>query len=138
MVVKNRYYVIITFKMEWNSNSNEKWNSCGHLFTLNSNEKWNSYGPLSIDITSLFHSKWNGVQIQMKNGAHIRVYKTNKESMPNFGQFISAKVNKTVSQSQAQFRKKLRKLSLRQNDSFLIEKRVYHDIFCHSILSSLQ
>ena len=39
-------------------------------------------------------------------------------------QFISIKVKKNLRQSQAQFREKLRKLRLRQNNDFLIKKRV--------------
>jgi len=42
----------------------------------------------------------------------------------HFGQFISEKVKKNLRKSQAQFREKLRKLSLRQNYDFLITKRV--------------
>ena len=39
-------------------------------------------------------------------------------------QFISVKAKKNLRKSQAQFREKLRKLRLRQNNNFLIKKRV--------------
>ena len=48
----------------------------------------------------------------------------NKKRVAHFSQFISVKVKKNFKKSQAQFREKLRKLRLRQNDSFLIKKRV--------------
>ena len=38
---------------------------------------------------------------------------------------MSAKVKKNLRKSEAQFRKKLRKLRLRQNNDFLIKKNVY-------------
>ena len=46
------------------------------------------------------------------------------ERLSNFSQFISVKVKKNLRKSENQFREKLRKLRLRQNDSFLIEKNV--------------
>ena len=49
----------------------------------------------------------------------------NNESVTHFSQFISVKVNKNLRKSQAQFREKLRKLRLRQNNDFLIKKRVF-------------
>ena len=45
-----------------------------------------------------------------------------EESATHFSQFISVKVKKISSKSQAQFCEKLRKLKLRQNDGFLIKK----------------
>ena len=58
----------------------------------------------------------------VKDGIQIRLSNINKESVSNFSQFISVKVNKNVRKSQAQFQKKLRKLRLRQNDDILIKK----------------
>ena len=46
-------------------------------------------------------------------------------SVNHFGQFILVKVKKDFRKSQAQFGEKLRKLRLRQNDGFLMEKNVY-------------
>jgi len=43
----------------------------------------------------------------------------------HFSQFISVKIKKNLRKSQAQFRKKLRTLRLRQNDYFLIKNRVW-------------
>ena len=54
----------------------------------------------------------------------MQVYTINKESVDHFSQFISEKVKKNLRKCQAQFREKLRKLRLRQNDGFLIKKRV--------------
>ena len=45
-----------------------------------------------------------------------------KESVINFTQFISMKVEKILGKSQAQFREKLRKLRLWRNDGCLIKK----------------
>ena len=45
----------------------------------------------------------------------------NNESVNHFGQFISVKVKNNLRKSEAQFREKLRKLRLRQNDGFLIK-----------------
>ena len=56
----------------------------------------------------------------VKDGIHIQVYNVNNESVNHFSQFISVKVKKNLRKSQAQFRGKLRKLRLRQNDGFLI------------------
>ena len=56
----------------------------------------------------------------VKNGIQIRFYKINNESVTHFSQFIPLKVTKIVRKSQAQFWEKLRKLTLRQNDGFLI------------------
>ena len=54
----------------------------------------------------------------------IPVYNINNKSVSHFSQFISVEVKKNLTKSQAQFREKLRKLRLRQNDGFLI-KNVY-------------
>ena len=40
---------------------------------------------------------------------------------------MSAKVKKNLRKSEAQFRKKLKKLRLRQNNDFLIKKNVYRN-----------
>ena len=46
----------------------------------------------------------------------------NEESATHFSRFVSAKFKKLLRKSQSLFREKLRKLRLRQNDRFLIEK----------------
>ena len=55
----------------------------------------------------------------------IQVYKIDNESVTHFSQFILVKAVKNIRKLQAQFREKLRKLRLRQNDGFLIKKYVY-------------
>ena len=60
----------------------------------------------------------------VKDGSQIQMYIIYNESLSNFSQFISVKVKKNLGKSENQFREKLRKLRLRQNDSFLIEKNV--------------
>ena len=62
----------------------------------------------------------------VKSGIQIRAYKTNKECVPHFSQFISVKRKTKLRKSQAQFRGKLRKLRLRPNDGFLIKNFVYN------------
>ena len=59
----------------------------------------------------------------VKDGIQIKVYNINNESVNNFGQFILVKVTRNLRKSQAQFREKLRKLRLRQNNDFLLKKR---------------
>ena len=59
-----------------------------------------------------------------QDGIQIPIYNINNESVNHFSQFISVKVKKNLRKSQAQFREKLRKLRLRQNNGFLIKKRV--------------
>jgi len=59
-----------------------------------------------------------------KDGIQIQVNNINNESVNHFSQFISVKVKKNLRESQAHFREKLRKLRLRQNNGFLIKKRV--------------
>ena len=44
------------------------------------------------------------------------------ESINHYSQFISVKAKKNLRKSEAQFREKLRKLRLRQNNDFLIKK----------------
>ena len=58
----------------------------------------------------------------VKDGIQFRVYKIKNECVKHFSQFISEKVKINLRKSQAQFREKLRKLRLRQNDGFLIKK----------------
>ena len=58
----------------------------------------------------------------VKDGTQIQVYIINNEFLTHISQFISEKVKKNLRKSQAQFREKLRKLRLRQNDGFLIRK----------------
>ena len=60
----------------------------------------------------------------VKVGIQILVYNINNESVNHFSQFILIKVKKNLRKSQAQFREKLRKLRLRQNDCFLIKQNV--------------
>ena len=67
-----------------------------------------------IGQTSIFRRFW--IQIQM--------YNINNESVNHFSQFILAKVKKNLRKSHAQFREKLRKSRLRQNEGFLIKKCV--------------
>ena len=65
--------------------------------------------------------------LDVKGGTQVRVYKINNESVIYFSQFISVKEKKYLGKSLAQFREKLGKLRLRQNDSFLIKKSCKHD-----------
>ena len=63
----------------------------------------------------------------VKDGIQIRAHNINNEFVTHFSQFISVKVTKNLRKSQAQFRKKLRKLTLRKNDGFLIKDK---SVFC--------
>ena len=54
----------------------------------------------------------------------IQLYNIYNESLSHFSQFISVKVKNNLWKFQAQFRKKLRKLRLSQNDGFLIKAHV--------------
>ena len=54
----------------------------------------------------------------VKDGTQIRVYKINNENVIHFSQ-------KMLRKPQAQFREKLRKLRVRQNDDFLIERIIF-------------
>ena len=73
------------------------------------------YWP-KIDISSSLHSN-------VKDGVQVRVYKLNSESVTHFSQFFfKVKANRNLRKYQSQFRKKLRKLRLRQNDAFLSKK----------------
>ena len=58
----------------------------------------------------------------IKDGIQTQVYNIINESVNLSSQFISVKVKKNLRKSQAQFREKLRKLRLRQNNDFLIKK----------------
>ena len=53
----------------------------------------------------------------------MQVYNIINERVYHSSQIISAKVKKIVRKSEAQFRRKLRKLRLRQNNDFLIKKQ---------------
>ena len=57
-----------------------------------------------------------------KDGIQIQVNNINNESVNHFSQFISVTVKKNLRKSQAQFREKLRKLRLRQNNGFPYKK----------------
>ena len=59
----------------------------------------------------------------VKDRIQIQVYNIIIESVNDPSQFISVKVKKNLSKYQAQFREKLRKLRLRQNNDFLIKKK---------------
>ena len=60
------------------------------------------------------------------------------KSVYHSSQFISIKVKKNLRKSQAQFRAKLSKLRLRQNNDFLIKKNVYSLTMCLKILEIWQ
>ena len=60
----------------------------------------------------------------VKDEIQIQVYNINNESVNHFIQFISVKVKKNLGKSQVQFQEKYRKLKIRQNDGFLIKRRV--------------
>ena len=62
-------------------------------------------------------------------GIQIQVYNITNESVNCFSQFISVKVKKNLRKSQAQFREKLKKLRLSQNDGFLRKKRVLQNLY---------
>ena len=64
----------------------------------------------------------------VKDGIQIQVCNINNESVKHFSQFISVTVEKNLRKSQAQFREKLRKLRLLQNDDFLIKSHVTPEI----------
>ena len=61
-----------------------------------------------------------------KDEIQIQLYNINNEIVYHFNQFISVKAKKNLRKSQAQFREKFRKLKLKQNDDFPIEKRVLY------------
>ena len=60
----------------------------------------------------------------VKDGIQIQAYNINNECVRHFSLFILVKGKKNLRKSQAQFWEKLRKLRLRQNNDFLIKKRV--------------
>ena len=62
----------------------------------------------------------------VKDRIQIEVYKIINNSLNHSSQFISVKVKKDLRKSQAQFREKLRKLRLRQNNDFLIKRNMYY------------
>ena len=59
----------------------------------------------------------------VKDGIQSHVYNINNEILNHCSQLISVKVKKNLRKSEAQFREMLRKLRLRQNNDFLIEKK---------------
>ena len=58
----------------------------------------------------------------VKDGIQIHVYNIINKTVNRSSQFISVKLKKNLRKSQAQFREKLRKLRLRQNNDFLIKE----------------
>ena len=58
----------------------------------------------------------------VKDGIQIQVYNVINESVYHSSQFTLVKFKKNLRESQVQFREKLRKLRLRQNNDFLIKK----------------
>ena len=67
------------------------------------------------------------------DGIQIQVYNIKNESVNHFSQFISVTVRKNLRKSQAQFREKLRKMRLRQNNGYLTKKNVYLAKYEHSM-----
>ena len=61
----------------------------------------------------------------VKDGIQIHVYNIINDSVNHSSQFILVKVKKNLRRSQAQFREKLRKLRVRQNNDSLISKERY-------------
>ena len=61
----------------------------------------------------------------VKDRTQNQVYNIINESVNHSSQFISVQVKKNLRKSQAEFREKLRKLRLRQNNDCLIKKNVY-------------
>ena len=63
----------------------------------------------------------------VKDEIQVQVYNIDNDIVSHFSQFILVSVKKNLRQFQAQFREKLRKLRLRQNNGFFIKKkRVNH------------
>ena len=85
------------------------------------------YSP-EIYISSLLHQN-------VKDGIQIQIYNIDNECLTQFSQFISEKVKKNLRKCQAQFHEKLRKLKLKQNDGFLIKKRVFYSVVIKSYCS---
>ena len=59
--------------------------------------------------------------LEALGASQIQVYNINNESVAHLSQFVSVKAKKSSGKSQAQFREKLRKLRLKQNDGFVLE-----------------
>ena len=59
----------------------------------------------------------------VKDGIQSHVHNINNEMLNHCSQLISVKVKKNLRKSEAQFREMLRKLRLRHNNDFLIEKK---------------
>ena len=58
----------------------------------------------------------------LKTGFKFEPTRLKRGMLTHFSQFISVKVKKILIKPQIQFREKLKKLRLRQNDGFLIKK----------------
>ena len=58
------------------------------------------------------------------DGSQVQVYNVNNESVNHVSQFIPLNVKKILRKSKAEYREKFRKLRHRQNDGFLLKKRV--------------
>ena len=58
-----------------------------------------------------------------KDGIQIQVFNIINESVNHSSQFISVTVKKNLRKYQTQFREKLRKLRLRQNERFSYKKK---------------
>ena len=67
----------------------------------------------------------------VKDRIQIQVYIIINESVNHSSLFIPVKVKKNLRKSQVQFREKLRKLRLRQNNDCRIKKRV-----CYALIRS--
>ena len=83
-------------------------------------------------ITNRLFTHHNYIQND-KDRFQVRVYTINKEIMTHFSQFTSIKVMKILGKSQAQFREKLRKPRLRQNDAILIKNIKNTCNYCEKI-----
>jgi len=95
--------------------------ACKHVcyllgYSLSIVASFNELGKKSLFHRYCIHNVKDGIQSQ--------VYNIINESVYHSSQCNSVKVKKTWRKSQAQFREMLRKLRLRQNNNFLIKKRV--------------
>ena len=70
----------------------------------------------------------------IKNETEMWPKTKNSESVTHFSQFVSVKVKKLLRKSQAQFREKVKKLRLSQNDDFLVKKTCIIQKLCFSKL----
>ena len=60
----------------------------------------------------------------VKDGIQIGAYKTNKESVAHFRQFISVKVKETLRKLEAQFSGKIKKIEAQEKCWFSYKKNV--------------